>query len=96
MPPVAEKFPPLTFDTSLDLVLLVVQANTLRDLGIAALAFIARYGTCSIHGAVSDEVEVSNGVAPAGDYIRCPHCKVMGVTRRCPVETIGPIGPEEG
>lgn len=40
-------FPPLNFDTSLDLVLLVLRANTLRDLGLAGWWV---YGHCSVHG----------------------------------------------
>lgn len=66
----------------------------MSDMDIFALAFIARYGTCSTHGAVSDEVEVSSGATTAAAYIRCPDCKVMGITRRCPVEAVGPVERE--
>lgn len=86
-----KKLPPLNFDTSLDLIQAVDGCQHVSDMGISALAFITRYGTCSLHGQLTDEVDVSGGAALAGDYICCPNCKAMGVTRRCPVEAIGPV-----
>lgn len=85
---------PLNFDSSLDLIQAVGQARSLADMDIGTLAFIQRYGTCSLHGAVTDEVDVSSGVALAEDYIRCRFCGQMGVMKKCPVESVGPVGRE--
>lgn len=86
---------PLDFDSALDLIQAVEAAHSVSDLGIGALAFIQRWATCSLHGVVTDEVEVSHGVALAEDKIRCHPChEQFGITKKCPVESIGPVERE--
>ena len=84
--------PRLTTNDALDVILAVDKCQHVSDMGIAALSFVARFGTCSLHGEVSDEVEVSNGVALAESMIRCATCQAdFGITRKVPVEAVGPV-----
>ena len=95
-PEMDKELPRFNMDSSLDLILAVEQAEHVSDYGIAALSFVQRYGSCSLHGQVKDEVEVSNGVELAEPMIRCWACKEdFGVTKRCMVEAVGPVSREE-
>ena len=87
--------PRITTNDALDLIAAVDSCQRVGDMGIPALSFIQRWGTCSLHGEVKDEVEVSHGVALAEDKIRCWPCyEQFQVTKKCVVESIGPVERE--
>lgn len=88
--------PKLTRDDVLDAHESLKLELHIADAGISALAFVQRWGSCSLHGAVTDEVEVSHGVQLAEDKIRCWTCHAdFGITKRCVVEAVGPVTREE-
>ena len=85
-----DKLPPINFDAALDAIFAVEQARTIGDMGISTLAWIKRYALCSNHGNITDEVEVHD---VQDNYVVCGPChSEFGITRRCPVEAIGPVG----
>lgn len=81
-----EKLPPFTADTSLDLILLVQLARTLRDLGIYGWWL---YGHCSSHGERQEPVFEEN--PPSQVAFGCRPCYRNGIQRYITVEDMRAI-----
>lgn len=82
----AEKLPPLSFDTSLDLILLAQLARTLRDLGIYGWWL---FGHCSTHG--DRQEPVFEDQPPSQTTFGCRQCYRSGITRPLRVEDMRAI-----